>query len=192
MNPLPDSFAPPREVHQLERLAKFDVRFRLEGESRLLTNSSDDRIVFRGLSDLHRLMRQIRQLQHQRIERCIRLRQLLVERGNSVAEIPGFRLLRFGLGGFLLPHQGADFLRHPVALRLERLDFRQDFPPLLVESEQFVNFGLIPCPARRQARTHKIGFFTDQFDVEHERNLRNALGSGKPIGFNAATDEVIG
>jgi len=29
-------------------------------------------------------------------------------------------------------------------------------------------------------------FFANQFDVEHGDTLRNKLGRGKPIGFNAA------
>jgi hypothetical protein len=37
---------------------------------------------------------------------------------------------------------------------------------------------------------HKISFFADQFDVEHTRNLRNGLGSGKPIGLNVAAMEL--
>ena len=54
-----------------------------------------------------------------------------------------------------------------VALRFERFDFRQNFPPLLVELEQFINLCFIPCPARGEPLAHKIRLFANQFDVEH-------------------------
>jgi hypothetical protein len=50
---------------------------------------------------------------------------------------------------------------------LERFHFREDFPPLLVQFEQFVNLRLVPCPARGETLADKIGLFADQFDVEH-------------------------
>jgi hypothetical protein len=54
-----------------------------------------------------------------------------------------------------------------LRVRLERFHFRQNFPPLLVKFKQFVNFCFVPCPARGEALADKIGFFADQFDVEH-------------------------
>ena len=57
-------FCRPRKIHQFQTLAKLDVRFRFEGESRLLTMNPNHRIVLHRFADLHRFMRQIRQPQH--------------------------------------------------------------------------------------------------------------------------------
>jgi len=144
-------FCRPRKIHQLERFAKFDVRFRFEGENRLLAMNPHHRIVRRRFANLHRFMRQIRQTQHQLISRHPNFQRLLVQRCDTVTQLAHLRLLRFSLGGFLLPHQRTDFLRCPISPGFERFDLREQFPPLIVELEQLVNASFIPCPrvARR-------------------------------------------
>ena len=127
------------------------------------------RVILRALAHRHRLVRQIRQPQHQLVPRRLRFRRLLVQLRDPVAQVAGFLLLRLGLRDFLLAHQRADFFGHALALGLERFDLAQQLAPLLVQLEQLVNAGLIPCPARRQALAHKIRPFTNQFDVEHRR-----------------------
>ena len=96
-------------------------------------------------------MRQIRQTQHQLIPRRPGFQRLLVQRGDTVTQLAHLRLLRLSLGGFLLSHQCADFLRRPISPGFERLDLREQLPPLLVELEQLVNASFIPCPARGKA-----------------------------------------
>jgi len=109
------------------------------------------RIVLGRLANFHRFMRQVRQAQHQLIPRRLALCRLLVQCGDAVAQLARFRLLRLGLGGFLLAHQCADFLRHVVALGFERFDLCKQLAALFVEFEQLVNVSFIPCPrvARR-------------------------------------------
>ena len=106
-------------------------------------------------------MREIRQLQHQYIAGGFALGRLLVERGNLVAQVFGLGLFGFRLGDFLLPHQRADFLAHPVAEGFERLHFGQQLAALLVKFEQFVNFGFIAGPAAGQTGANEIGFLAD-------------------------------
>ena len=135
--------------------------------------NADFTIIFGGFTFGNRFVRQVRQLQHERIARGFNFAGLLVERGNAVAQLTRLRLFRLGLGGFLLSHQRADFLRDAVALRFERFDLRQDFPALLVELEQFINPGFIPRPARGEPLPDKIRLLANQFDVEHRGHYRN-------------------
>jgi hypothetical protein len=72
-------------------------------------------------------------------------------------------------GSFLPPHPRADFLGGAIPLGVEILDFREDFPPLLVELGQFVNLGVIPRSARGKASARKIRLVTNQFDAEHRQ-----------------------
>ena len=158
-----------REIHQPQTLAQLHVRLRLEGERRLLAVKPHHRVILRALPDRHRLVGQIRQPQHQLIPRRFRFRRLLVQRRDAVAQVAGLLLLSLCLRDLLLAHQRADLFRHALALGLKRFDLAQQLAPLLVQLQQFVNAGLIPCPARRQALAHKIRPFTNQFDVEHRR-----------------------
>ena len=124
-------------------------------------------IVFRRFANDDRFVRQVGQLQHQRVARGFAFGNLLFKRGNFFAQIFRLGFFRFGLGEFLLAHERADFLADAVALGFQRFHFGQGFPALFVELEQFVNFRLVPCPARGEARADEIGFFADQFNVEH-------------------------
>src|SRR2546423_4244414 len=40
---------------------------------------------------------------------------------------------------------------------------------MLVEFEDVLDLGLLPCPARAQPLAHEIGPIPNQFDVEHRR-----------------------
>ncbi len=135
-------------------------------------------------------MRQVGQLQHQGIAGGVRLGRLLVERGDFFAQVLGLRFFGLGLGEFFLAHERANFLAHAVAQGLERFHFGQEFPALFIQLEQFVNLRLVPCPARGEARADEIGFFADQFDVEHAANLRNAGGSRKAEGGGSMSHRV--
>ena len=106
-------------------------------------------------------MRQIRQSQHQRIARRLGFGRRLVQRGDFVAQIARLGLFRLRLGEFFLAHERADFLANAVAQGFERFHFRQGFPALLVQLEEFVNLHLVPCPARGEALADEIGFFAD-------------------------------
>ena len=107
------------------------------------------------------------------ISRRLDFQRLLVQRGDTVTQLAHLRLLRLGLGGFLLSHQRADFLRRPVTPGLERFNLCEQLPPLLVELEQLVNASFIPCPARGKACARKIRLIANQFNIEHWRNYRN-------------------
>ena len=87
---------------------------------------------------------------------------------------PATRLLLpcFGLIEFLLAHQRADFLRHPVALGLELLDFGYALAPTLVEHMHFGDFCIIPCPACGQPFADKIRPFADQLHIKHGRIMQ--------------------
>ena len=133
-------FCAAREIHQLERFAQFHVRLRFEGEVRLSAVNPDLRIVLRGCSNHDRFVRQVWQLQHQHIASGFAFRRLLVKCGNFFTQVFRLGLFRLSLGDFLLPHQRSDFLAHAIALGLESFHFREKFPPLLVQFEQFVHF----------------------------------------------------
>ena len=142
----------------------------------------DDRIVLRAFANIDRFVRQVWQLQHEGVARGLNFAGLLVERGNAVAQLARLRLFRLRLRGFLLSHQRADFLGNAIALRFQRFNFRQNFPPRFVELEHFINQGFIPCPARRQTPTHKIRFLANQFDVEHRAiiEIKSSAARRKP------------
>src|SRR5208282_3557293 len=88
--------------------------------------------------------------------------------------------LLFSLGNFFLAHQCADFFGNAVSLGLQSLHFRQQFAPLLIQLDYFLNPHFIPCPARRQALPHHVGLFTNHFNVKHPaiigRSPRRASG----------------
>ena len=135
------------------------MRLGLEVVIRLRAVNADYGIVFGGFAERDRFMRQIGQLQHQRVARRFGFGGLLVERGDFFAQILGLGFFGLGLGEFFLAHQRADFLAHAVAQGFERFHFGQGFAALFVQLEQFVNFGLVPCPARGQALSGQNRFF---------------------------------
>ena len=132
-----------------------------------LADDANDRIVLGGLAQRNGLVRQVGQLQHQGVAGRLRLGRLFVEPGDFLAQVLGLRFFGLGFGEFFLAHERADFLADAVAEGLERFHFGQRFAALLIPLEQFVNLRLVPGPARGEARADEIGFFADQFDVEH-------------------------
>ena len=66
---------------------------------------ADHRIIFRALPNRHRLVRQVRQPQHQLVPGRLRFRRLLIEFRDAVAQVAHFLLLGLGLGEFLLAHE---------------------------------------------------------------------------------------
>jgi hypothetical protein len=127
-------------------------------------------------------VRQIRQPQHQLVAGRLRIRRLLVQFRDPVAQVAGLLLLRLGLGGLLLAHERADLLGHPLALGLERFDLAQQLASQLVALEHLVDVGLIPCPARRQPLAHEIRAFANQFDIEHRRIIGTRLFGARRKG----------
>ena len=87
------------------------------------------------------------------------------------------RLLAFGFGELLLPHQGPDFLRDAVALRLELLNLSEKSAPLLVQREHLENVRFITGMAGGESFTDEVGVFPYQTDVKH----RGSIGM-KPDG----------
>ena len=81
-----------RKIHELQRLAKFDVRFRFEGEGRLLTLHAHHGIVLRRLSDFYRFVRQVWQAQHQLVARNPDGFRLLVQAQRCGCPVRAFRL----------------------------------------------------------------------------------------------------
>jgi hypothetical protein len=57
---------------------------------------------------------------------------------------------------------------------------------LLIELEDFVNLRFVSYPARGEALADKIGFFADQFDVEHMRiiEIKSVAARLKPVQPN--------
>jgi hypothetical protein len=68
-------------------------------------------------------------------------------------------------------------------LRLNRFDLREKFATLLIELKQLIYVRLVPCPAEGEALAHKIGPFTDQFDVKHRRIIGASMRRASGIGF---------
>ena len=115
--------------------------------------------------------------------------RFLVQRSDAVAQLTRLGFLGLGLGGLLLAHQGADFLRRAVALGLESFDLGEQFAPVFIQFEQPVNVGFVPCPACGKTLAHKIGLVADQFDVEHGWiiEIQRPAARWKPDSYNGAS-----
>ena len=58
---------------------------------------------------------------------------------------------------------------------------RQDLSSLLIQAEDLINLRLVMAAARGQAFPDEIGFFANQFDIEHRRIIEtgNSTASGE-------------
>jgi len=129
-------------------------------------------------------VRQNSQPQHQLVPRRLRLRRLLVQLRDPIAQVTRFLLLRLSSASFLLAHERADLFGHALAPGLKPLDLAQQLASQLVALQHLVNAGPRPLPARRQALAHGIWPFANQFDVEHRRIIGRVF-FGKAEGRNA-------
>ena len=167
------------KVHELQMLTNLHVRLRFECEICLLSKCPHDRIFLGAFSHGNGLVRQVRHLQHQPVAVGIAIGNFFVELSDAIAEFARFLFPGFGFLYFFLPHQGADFLGHFVALRFKRFDFGEEFATLLVRLQDFLNERFVPCPAGGEALTYKIRLLANQFNVQHARHYKYDLSQGK-------------
>ena len=179
---------PPREVHELERLAQLDVRLGIEGELGLGTPVLYFGIVGAGFAQRHAGVRGVRQADEDGVACGLGVHGGLVERGYLVAERARLGLLGFRLGQLLLAHQGPDLLGDLVAQGLQILDLLERRAPLLVELEHLVNPGVVPAVAGGEPLFHQFRLLPNPFDVNHAACCREgnaerqgASGEGSSI-----------
>ncbi len=166
------------------------MRFGLEIKSRLLTPDALLHVVRRRFADGHAGVRQIGQLQHQGIALLLDLRDLFVQFCDALAHLPRLHFPGLGFRRLFLRHQGADLLGNAIAAGLELFDLRQDFSPLLIQAEELINLGLVIAAARRQAFPDEIGLFTNQFDIEHRRNIGCKTGFATPLFLSDSSGQI--
>jgi hypothetical protein len=146
----------------------------LKSKFRLFAVDAHFGIVLGVLPSGDGFVRQIRQLQHQRIARRLGLGRLFVERGDFLAQIFRLGLFGLGLGEFFLAHERADFLAHAVALGFERFHFGQGFPALFVEplssSSISVESGRVFCRSVEVQSSGKLAMSTSR-----QQHLRTPL-----------------
>src|SRR5687767_10430175 len=117
-------------------------------------------------------MREIWKGQQNLIARNLSLSDLLVQSRNSVADLAGFFLSRFGVLGFFLRHQGANLFRNTIALGLELLNLRQELAALLIKSQHLPYPVLLPGPAAGQPFADEIRLLANDPDVQHRRIIK--------------------
>jgi len=155
------------EVHEFEGFAEFDVGLGREIEMGFGAVDADFGVVGGALAGDDGCVREVGDGEHEGVALGIGSGGEFVELGDAVAEVAGFLFAGVGFGDFFLAHEGADFLGDAVALGFEGLDFGEDFPALFIGLEDCVNEFFVPCPTGGEALANEIGFFADEFDVEH-------------------------
>src|SRR5260370_1781688 len=148
----------PLEVHDAERLAQVVVGPRREVEIRLVPPLPRDHVVLLGLTDRHRFVEEIWDLQEQEVELMFhRVRQL--ERG--------LRLI----GHLAKPDlqtvvsRPGEFLREPVLFGLDRLRLVQVGAPGLVELQDLIDRRRFTFELGRPP--HSLGVAADQLQRKH-------------------------
>ena len=155
----------PLKVHDAERHAEVDVRFRLEVEHGGRAPLPHFHVVGRARADGHGLVREIRNHQQDRAQARFDPVEFRLKRLDlGAARLVRREEVRGVLAGLLGPRH---VLARGILLALELLHFRDERPPLGVERRQGVEFGVHPLAARGEAFTDHIETIADQCWIEH-------------------------
>jgi hypothetical protein len=134
-------------------------------QSRFLAPCAHDAIRARIFPNWDALVRQIRELKQQIILRCLSTRASCAKFNDLIANLPDVFLQLvccFAACSFC-----PDVLAQAVSIGVQLLERRFHFPAFRVDTQDFVDFALIAAAARGKPLTHKIGFLSDQTNVEH-------------------------
>ena len=155
----------PLEVHDAERHAEVDVRFRLEVEHGGRSPLPHLDVVGRARADGHGLVREIRNHEQGRAQARFDPVEFRLERLDlGAARLVRREEVRGVLAGLLGPRH---VLAGGVLLALELLHLRDERPPLGVERREGVEFGVHPLAARGEAFTDNIETIADECGIEH-------------------------
>ena len=140
---------------------------RLEGERGLAAVDADFRIVGSVLAECDAGMGQVGDSREDRVPCDLGFGYFLIQLRDAVPDVSGLGLLSLGFGEFLLAHESADLFGDRIPLGLQLLDFGKGSSALLVQFEHLGHARLVAPIPGGEAFAHKVGFFTQQFDVEH-------------------------
>ena len=147
------------EVEHSKRLANLPMGFGLKRIFRLRSPPANLWIVCRLFPNCHRGLRQIRNHQQHTLQLRLDSRNLLVERGDLVADL--FHRRHRGAGILPLRFGNPDLFAHLIALGLEPIALGCQFAALLVQHGNLRNPRLITPAARGEALLHQFWVFTN-------------------------------
>ena len=138
---------------------------RFTGELRLLPPLSNNFVRARIFAERHAFVRQVRNFEKQIALMLVSLGHTLFKIDNLVADLFHFTFNIFRRVTLRFP--GADFFAQTIAIGLQLLQLGLGFATLGIELEQLVDSRRVIAAASRKSFANKIGFLSNQANVEH-------------------------